>query len=81
MGKYKRIFTIVIDSLGIGALKDAEAYGDAGTDTLGHIAASVPLRIPNLQKLGMANLHSLKGIQPVEKPLGYYMRLNEASAG
>ena len=38
MQKYKRIFTIVIDSLGIGALPDAAAYGDAGTDTLGHIA-------------------------------------------
>ena len=81
MGKYKRIFTIVIDSLGIGALKDADAYGDAGTDTLGHIAASGPLRIPNLQKLGIANLRPLNGIEPVEKPMGYYMRLNEASVG
>ncbi|NBH81389.1 phosphopentomutase [bacterium C-53] len=81
MGKYKRIFTIVIDSLGIGALKDADAYGDAGTDTLGHIAASRPLQIPNLQKLGIANLRPLIGIEPVEKPMGYYMRLNEASVG
>lgn len=82
MSKYKRIFTIVIDSLGVGALPDATAYGDAGTDTLGHIAENTdPFRIPNLQKLGMANLHSLKGVEPVEKPLSYFAKLNEASAG
>ncbi len=80
--KYRRVFTIVIDSLGVGALEDAAAYGDAGTDTLGHIAERVPgLKIPNLQKLGMANLHPLKGIPPAERPLGYYMKLREASAG
>ena len=55
MSRYKRIFIIVIDSLGVGALPDAAAYGDAGTDTLGHIAENTdPFRIPNLQKLGMA---------------------------
>ena len=82
MSKYKRIFTIVIDSLGVGALPDAQAYGDAGTDTLRHIAATTdPFRIPNLQKLGMANLHPLKGVEPVEKPLAYFAKLNEASAG
>ena len=82
MSKYKRIFKIVIDSLGVGALPDAAVYGDAGTDTLGHIAAHTePFRIPNLQRLGMANLHSLKGVEPVEKPLAYYAKLNEASAG
>lgn len=82
MKPYKRIFTIVIDSLGVGALSDAAAYGDAGTDTLGHISQSVEaLHIPNLQKLGMANLHPLKQVSPVEKPLGYYMKLQEASTG
>lgn len=82
MSKYKRIFTIVIDSLGVGALPDASAYGDAGTDTLGHIAENTnPFHIPNLQKLGMANLHPLKGVEPVEKPLAYFAKLNEASAG
>ena len=70
MQKYKRIFTIVIDSLGIGALPDAAAYGDAGTDTLGHIAEYAgPLEIPNLQKLGLANLHELKSIEAAEHPL------------
>lgn len=82
MKQFKRIFTIVIDSLGVGEMPDAAAYGDAGTDTLGHIAAAVTeLRIPNLQKLGMANLHSMTGVSPVEKPLGYYMKLKEASTG
>ncbi len=80
--KYQRIFTIVIDSLGVGALDDAAAYKDAGTDTLGHIAEHASsLEIPNLRKLGMANLHSLKGMEPIEHPLGYYAKLNEASAG
>ncbi len=82
MSKYKRIFTIVIDSLGVGALPDALAYGDAGTDTLGHIAENTdPFHIPNLQKLGMANLHPLKGVEPAKKPLAYFAKLNEASAG
>ena len=80
--KYKRIFTVVIDSLGAGEMPDASSYGDAGTDTLGHIAANVEaFKIPNLQKLGIANLKDLAGIAPVEKPLAYYRKLREASNG
>ena len=80
--KYKRGFTIVIDSLGAGDAVDAAAFGDAGTDTLGHIAESVGnLHIPNLQKLGIANMKPLKNIAPVETPKAYYTRLNEASNG
>lgn len=80
--KYKRIFTIVIDSLGVGALEDAASYGDEGTDTLGHISQSVEeFKIPNLQKMGMANLHPLKQVSPVEKPLSYFMKMHEASTG
>ena len=80
--KYKRVFTIVIDSLGVGDAVDAAAFGDAGTDTLGHIAESVGnLHIPNLQKLGIANMKPLKNITPVETPKAYYTRLNEASNG
>ena len=61
--KYKRIFTVVIDSLGAGEMSDAASYGDAGTDTLGHIAANVEeFKIPNLQKLGIANLKDLAGV-------------------
>ena len=82
MAKYKRIFTIVVDSLGAGALPDAADYGDAGTDTLGHISQNVEeFIIPNLQKLGFANLHPLKQVAPAECPLGYYAFLNEASTG
>ena len=80
--KYKRIFTIVIDSLGVGGAKDAAAYGDAGTDTLGHIAESVDrLAIPNMRKLGIANMKELNNIVPAEKPLGYFTKMNEASTG
>ena len=80
--KYRRIFTIVVDSCGIGGAKDAERFGDAGTDTLGHIAETVGnLSIPNMQKLGIANLKELEGIAPTEKPLAYYAKMNEASTG
>ena len=80
--KYNRIFTIVIDSLGVGALEDAAAYGDAGTDTLGHISQNVDsFVIPNLQKLGMATLPPLRQGEPVEKPLGYFLKMKEASTG
>ncbi len=80
--KYKRIFTIVIDSCGIGNAKDAADYHDAGTDTLGHIAETMGgLHIPNMQKLGIANLKELKNIAPVEKPLAYFTKMNEASTG
>ena len=80
--KYNRIFIIVIDSLGVGALNDASAYGDAGTDTLGHISQNVKeFHIPNLQKLGIANLHPLKQVPAVEQPMGYFMKMEEASTG
>lgn len=82
MKKYKRIFTIVMDSLGIGAMEDSEKFGDVGVDTLGHISEKMEeFHIPNLQKLGMANLHPLKQAAPVEKPLAYFMEMKEASNG
>jgi len=82
MKKYKRIFLIVMDSLGVGAMEDAADYGDAGTDTLGHISERMDtFEIPNLQKIGLANLHPLKQVKPVDQPLGYYTKLKEASTG
>lgn len=82
MRKFKRVFLIVMDSFGAGNAKDAEEYGDQGADTMGHIAESVEnWKIPNLQKLGLANLHLLKGVKPAENPMGYYTVLNEASKG
>lgn len=82
MKKFKRVFAIVIDSLGVGAMEDASEYGDMGADTLGHISESVEsFIIPNLKKMGLANLHPMKQVKSVLRPLGYYMKLNEASAG
>ena len=82
MKKYKRIFTIVLDSLGVGAAKDSADYGDVGVDTLGHIADHMDeFHIPNLQKLGIANLHPLKQVKPAEKPMARYTRLSEKSCG
>lgn len=81
MKKFRRIFLIVIDSLGIGEMPDAADYGDVGADTLGHISECADsFRIPNLQKLGMANLKQLKQVEPADKPMGYYAALREASA-
>jgi len=80
--KYKRIFTIVIDSMGIGYMKDSDEYGDIGVDTLGHISEAVEeFNIPNLQKLGLANLHPLKQVEKSANPIGYYLAMNEASRG
>ena len=82
MKKYKRIFLIVMDSLGVGEMEDADQYGDAGTDTLGHISQTVDeFKIPNLQHLGMANLHPLKQVAPVSAPAGYFGKLRELSNG
>ena len=82
MEKYKRIFVIVLDSLGIGAMPDSEKFGDKGVDTFGHILERMgTLDIPNLQKLGMINLHQAGNMTPVEKPMGRFMRVSEASNG
>ena len=80
MKKINRVFVVVMDSLGVGAMPDSPEYGDVGVNTLGHISEAVDaFEIPNLQKLGMANVTPLKQVPPVEKPLGYYGKLNEKS--
>lgn len=82
MKPYKRIFTIVIDSLGVGAMPNASEYGDEGADTLGHIDGVMKsFNIDNLAKLGMANLHPLTHVPAVQEPLGYYTKMLEASVG
>ena len=82
MDKYKRIFVVVLDSLGIGAMSDSEKFGDKDVDTFGHILEEKgTLNIPNLQKLGMLNLHPAGNMTGVEKPLGKYTSLSEASNG
>ncbi|MBQ7371622.1 MAG: phosphopentomutase [Blautia sp.] len=80
MKKYKRVFVVVMDSLGVGAMPDAESFGDIGVNTLGHISESVDtFEMPNLKKLGMSNLTPLKQVAYEEHPLGYYGKLREAS--
>jgi len=80
--RFNRVFTIVIDSLGIGAMKDSARFGDVGVDTLGHISESVDtFQIPNLQKLGLANLKHLKQVPPVSNPEAYFTAMNETSNG
>ena len=82
MEKFKRVFVVVMDSLGVGAMPDSADFGDIGVNTLGHISESVDtFTIPNLQKLGMANLTPLKQVAPVEKAMGYYGKLREKSLG
>lgn len=80
--RFNRVFVIVLDSLGIGAMADAAKFDDVGADTLGHISDTVEhLKIPNLQKMGLANLKALKQVKPVDVPTAYYMAMNEASNG
>ncbi|MDY3918696.1 MAG: phosphopentomutase [Candidatus Limivivens sp.] len=82
MQKYKRVFVIVMDSLGVGPMPDSEKFGDVGVNTLQHISESVDtFTIPNLKRLGLANLCPLKQVEPEEKPLAYYTKLRERSLG
>lgn len=80
--KYNRIFVVVMDSVGAGAMPDAKKYDDEGADTIGHTADAVGgLKMPIMQKLGFGNLHQIKGVDPVDAPLGYYTKLLEKSVG
>lgn len=82
MEKFKRIFLIVLDSLGVGEMPDSAQFGDKGVDTLGHIGEHMgSFHIPNLQRLGIANLHPLKSVAPVKHPLAKYGKLREKSNG
>jgi phosphopentomutase len=72
MGTFERVVWIVLDSVGIGALPDAADYGDVGRNTLGHIAESRPLKIPNLVRLGLANIAPLKNLPPAAAPSGAF---------
>ena len=82
MARFKRVFVIVIDSLGIGEMADSASFGDIGVNTLGHISQSRDtFAIPNLAELGMADLVNLKQVAPCDRPKGYYLKLNERSNG
>src|SRR5690554_4591431 len=79
---YNRVILIVLDSVGIGQAPDAEKYNDIGADTLGNIAKSMNgIHLPNLEKLGLGNLKAIQGVQPVDRPLAHYTKMEEASVG
>jgi phosphopentomutase len=78
---FHRVIWIVLDSVGIGEMPDAAAYGDTGSDTLGNIARRRLLRLPNLAKLGLGNLKALPNVDPVEQPAAAFGRSALASPG
>lgn len=82
MKKFKRIFVIVADSMGIGAASDANKYQDEGASTFGHIAERYQtFKVPTLEKLGIGNICPNKKINPVKNPLGVVAPLQEISNG
>src|SRR5918992_4086020 len=81
MAKFGRICLMVLDSAGIGEMPDAAAWGDAGSDTIGHILESREVRLPNLQSYGLGNIRPLKNLPPVENPRGAYGRCALRSNG
>ena len=76
-----RVFLTVLDSVGVGELPDAGAYGDGGSDTLGNISRHVPLKLPALRSLGLPRVARVHGMEPVASPLGAFGRMAERSAG
>ena len=78
---FRRVIWIVLDSVGIGAMPDAQVYGDEGSDTLGNIAQRRPLQLPNLVRLGLANIRDICGLTPSAHPTGSYGKCSLASPG
>ena len=82
MKKYKRVFTIVMDSVGFGSAYDSYKFEDEGSDTIGHTAKAVGgLNIPNLQRIGAGNLHYIEGCPLLKENEGYYLKMQEMSVG
>lgn len=77
----ERVFLIVLDSAGIGAMPDAKHYGDEGSNTIGNIAIKVGLNLPNMQKMGLGNITNLHGIEPAQAPLAAWGKMAELSPG
>ncbi|GMQ81949.1 MAG: phosphopentomutase [Rhodothermia bacterium] len=73
--------TIVLDGVGIGEQPDSAQYGDAGSDTLGHVCSHRPLTIPNLTRLGLGRIRSLEGVDVVSDPSASFGKMQEMSAG
>lgn len=79
--KFNRITLIVLDGAGIGEMPDAEAWGDKGSDTFGHILESRSVHLPNLQRYGLGNIRPLKGVSSLPEPQGSYGRCALLSNG
>ncbi len=79
--EFRRVLLIVLDSVGIGAMPDAAAYNDEGSDTLGNIASVRPLQLPNLSRMGLGNIRSLAGLPPDPNPSGAFGKCTLASPG
>ena len=78
---FERITLIVLDSLGMGEMPDAAAWGDAGADTLGHICESREVSLPHLRGWGLGNVRRLSGVAPAERPRASYGRCALRSNG
>ena len=78
---FKRVHLIVMDSVGIGEAPDAAQFNDVGSDTLGHIAETVGLKIPHLEQLGLGTIRPLEGVEAVADHQGYATKLEEVSVG
>lgn len=78
---FQRIILIVLDGAGIGEMPDAPAWGDAGSDTFGHVLASRDVLLPNLQRYGLGNIRPLKNVSPIAEPEGSYGRCALRSNG
>src|ERR671933_503741 len=78
---FDRMILIVLDSAGIGEMPDAADWGDAGADTIGHIAESRRLHLPNMQRMGLGNIRPLAGLPAVPDPIGSYGKCTLKSNG
>ena len=76
-----RVIWIILDSVGMGELPDADKFGDTGSNTIGNIAKQLKLDVPNMRKLGLANIEGMVNLERVEEPEGVYGRVGELSNG
>ena len=82
MQQFKRIFLLILDSVGVGEAPDAADFDDVGADTIGHIADYMDgLKMPSMKQLGLGNIRPIKGIEEVVKPTAHYTKMEEASVG
>lgn len=82
MNKFNRIFLVVLDSVGIGALEDAKSYGDEGANTICNLAKAIGgINVPNLEKMGLGNIEHIEGVKKIDAPTAYFTKSKEKSVG